>query len=208
MTDEVNGVTEPVAEVQETSSPMSDKEQNFMALRTKAEALERQNHLMQSRLMEIERNQQKQQQPSYSDDDIPTWGDLQRVREDDASKITELKEELADIRMRSKHSDYEQTIKDYLPDVLTEEPDLALAIKDNPLMHKLAYRLAQGSPRYHQEKLAKANQATVDRIVENTTRPAPATSRKNVTMQDEDARISAMSDTDIMSMFNMAKARS
>ena len=208
MTDEVEGVQEPVAEVHENPSQMSDKEQNIVALRTKADALERQNQLMQAKLMELERNQNKQQQPNYADDDIPTWGDLQRVRKNDAEQISQLKEELQDIKMRSRYQDYEQTIKDYLPDVLTDEPDLALAIKDNPMMHRLAYKLAQASPRYHQDKVAKANQATVNKIVENSSRPQPAIGRKNVSVQDEDARMSGMTDDQIMATFNMAKARS
>jgi hypothetical protein len=208
MTEEVvSGVQEPIAEVQQTQQ-VSDREENLRALRQKSEELEAHNRAMQAKLFELERAQQKQQQPNYSDDDVPTWGELRRAQEAERQEMHRLKEELNDMRMRSRYQDYETTIKEYLPDVLTEEPDLAQAIKDNPMMHRLAYKLAQASPRYHQERLAKANEATVNKIVENTSRPQPANSRKSVGGYDEDSKLSAMSDGDIMAIFNMAKARS
>lgn len=207
MTDEIEqGVTEHVAEAQETQQ--NSKEYNFEALRQKAEQLEQHNRAMQLRLMEMEKQKPQQQQVNFSDDDVPTWGELKRVREGELSEIKALKDELNEIRTRSRYTDYDQTIREYLPDVLQEDPDLAMAIQNNPMMHRLAYKLAQASPRYHQERMSKNNQATVNKIVENSTRPQPATSRKNVSVQDEDARMTSMSDDQIMAMFNMAKARS
>jgi len=211
MTEQVEGVTEPVAAVQQ-NEVQSDKEMNFRALREKAETLERHNQMMQVRMMELERSQQSQpqqtQQPTYSDDDIPTWGELKKVRESELQEVNRLKEQLTDLRMRSRYTDYESTVKDYLPDVLQEDPDLAVAIQNNPMMHRLAYKLAQSSPRYHQDKLAKANEATVNKIVDNASRTQPANARKNVMVQDEDARMAVMTDDQILAMFNMAKARS
>lgn len=212
MTDEVELVEQTeVVQPSDAGQQQSDKEMNFRALESKAEALEAHNQMMQARLYEFEKAQQRptqQQQVEYADDDIPTWGELKRVRESELQEVNRLKQELKDLKMRASHTDYDETIRNYLPDVLQENPDLARAIKDNPLMHELAYKLAQASPRYHQDRLAKANEASLNKMVDNSNRTHPATSRKNVSVQDEDMRMKTMSDEQVLAMFNMAKARS
>lgn len=200
------GVQEPVAEVQNAEAPQqSDKEINFARLRDKMDQLERENYQLKSHFSQMQTKQEPEKE--ISEDDIPTFGDLKRIRERDQQEIQSLKQTLQEMDMRARHSDYNQTIKEYLPDILKEEPDLALALKDNPMMHRLAYKLAQASPRYHQEKIAKQNGEAMDKMVANATRPTPATARKNTVVQDEDAKLTNMSDDDIRNMFNMAKAR-
>lgn len=218
MSEEENvGVKEPTAEAQEApqeqaQQPQSDKEINFKAQREVIENLKRQNDLLQMQLMQQQQPAQQQQQDfdleNFKDDDIPNYGELKRIFQKDRQERHKYLEKIKDLEMRSSHQDYEKVIRDYLPDVLQDDPDLALAIKDNPQMHKLAYKLAQASPRYHQEKLLQKNEASVQKIVENTTRPQPANARKNVVAQDEESRYKNMSDDDIMRVFNMAKARS
>jgi hypothetical protein len=208
MTDENTGVIEPTAEVQHETPQVSDKEINLGRLREKAETLERQNNMMMQRMMELERRgQETQSQQKYNDDDIPTYGDLNKIRQQDQQEVNHLKEMIADLKMRGQYTDYDKTVREYLPDILKDDPDLAMAIKDNPQMHKLAYKLAQASPRYHQEKLASQNSDKVQRIVENASRPQPSNARKAPIVADEDASLRSMSDTDIMRTFNMAKAR-
>lgn len=204
MTEE--GVQEPIAEVQEAAQPQpSDKEINFQRLREKMEQIERENYYLKSQFQQTQ--QSKEMDKEVSEDDIPTFGDLKKIRERDMQEIGQLKQMLQELDMKARHSDYNETVKEYLPDILKEEPDLALALKDNPMMHRLAYKLAQASPRYHQEKLAKRNAETVEKMVTNATKATPATARKNVVVQDEEAKLTSMSDQQIRDMFNMAKAR-
>jgi len=205
MTEE--GVQEPIAEVQEAAPAQqpSDKEINFQRLREKMEQIERENYYLKSQFQQAQ--QPKELDKEVSEDDIPTFGDLKKIRERDMQEIGQLKAMLQELDMKARHSDYNETVKEYLPDILKEEPDLALALKDNPMMHRLAYKLAQASPRYHQEKLAKKNADTVEKMVTNATRSTPATARKNVVVQDEEAKLANMSEDQIWNMFNMAKAR-
>lgn len=204
MTEE--GVQEPIAEVQEAAQPQpSDKEINFQRLREKMEQIERENYYLKTQFQQSP--QSKEMDKDVSEDDIPTFGDLKKIRERDMQEIGQLKQMLQELDMKARHSDYNETVKEYLPDILKEEPDLALALKDNPMMHRLAYKLAQASPRYHQEKLAKKNAETVEKMVTNATKATPATARKNVVVQDEEAKLTSMSDQQIRDMFNMAKAR-
>lgn len=215
MTDDNQGVIEehvaeaPV-EVQDASQPVSDKERNFEAFRQEVQNLKAQNEYLQRQMYE---SQQSQQQDEFDlnkmrDDDIPTYGELKKLRQQEERDRRQYMQQLKDLEARTQYQDYDQVIKDFLPDVLREEPDLANAIKDNPQLHKLAYRLAQASPRYHQQKMAAQNQNAVNKIVENSSRPQPATSRKGASYQDEEVRMSAMSDDQIWDMFQMAKARS
>lgn len=212
MTDESQGVIEPTAEVQQETSqeaPVSDKEINFRAIREANENLKRQNEFLQMQLMQQEQTRpQSDVRPSLKEDDLLTYGEYQKLQASFEREKSELKSKLDEIEMRARHSDYNEVIQKYLPEVLQDDPDLAYAIKDNPRMQKLAYRLAQSSPKYHQERLVKQNASAVDRIVENSTRAQPANARKNITVQDEEARMMNMSDEDLWKQFNMAKARS
>ena len=156
--------------------------------------------------------QQVPQQDSFDlnnvrDDDIPTYGDLKKVLNREAQEKSYLYNKINELELRSKYSDVDDVINQYLPDALKDEPDLEQAVKSNPQLKRLAYKLAQSSPKYHQERLAKSNQSAINKIVENSTRPQPASSRKNVAVQNEEARYSNMSDEDILKNFNMAKAR-
>jgi hypothetical protein len=218
MTDETTGVTaESVAAVpteavqqQDVQPTVSDKELNFKTLREKAETLERQNEWLQMQNMQLQQTQNKPppEETSLNDDDLMTVGEFRKLRAKEKASQQSYEEKIRDLEMRSRHSDYEEVIKTYLPDVLQEDPDLAVAIKDNPQMHKLAYKLAQASPKYHQERLAKQNSGVINKMVENASRPQPANARKSATIGDPDARLASMTDDDLMRVFQMAKARS
>lgn len=216
MTEDNQGVTnEPVAEaqaeMQDAPQHVSDKEMNFEAFRQEVQNLKAQNDYLQRQMWE---KQQPQPQPDefdlskMRDDDIPTYGELKKMRQQEDKDRRQYMQQLKDLEARSQYQDYDKVIKEYLPDVLQEDPDLANAIKDSPHLHKLAYKLAQASPKYHQQKLAAQNQNAVNKIVENSSRPQPATSRKGASYQDEEVRMASMSDDQIWDMFNMAKARS
>lgn len=216
MTEDNQGViAEPVAEapveMQDAPQHVSDKEMNFEAFRQEVQNLKAQNDYLQRQMWE---KQQPQQQPDefdiskMRDDDIPTYGELKKLRQQEDKERRQYMQQLKDLEARTQYQDYDKVIKEYLPDVLHEEPDLANAIKDNPHLHKLAYKLAQSSPRYHQQKLAAQNQNAVNKIVENSSRPQPATSRKGASYQDEEVRMQSMTDDQIWDAFQMAKARS
>ncbi len=221
MTDETSqGVTdEPVAEVQEQAQvqsqepQLSDREINLRNIANANEQLRRQNDLLQMQLAQREMQQSSKKSNdldlnSTNDDDIVTYADLKRLEAQRDRKYSQNTEKLKDMEMRSKHKDYDRVIREFLPDVLQDNPDLAEAIKDNPRLHELAYTMAKASPRYHQERLAKANSSAVDKIVANSTNPQPGGSRKNASVQDEDSKLANMSDEQLWATFNMAKARS
>ena len=176
-------------------------------------ALEEQRDYYKKMYEQNARPQQNTQQNQEFDlntareDDIPTYGDLKKILSRENQEKQFLYQKLNELELRSKYSDVDEVINQYLPDALRDEPDLAQAVQNNPQLKRLAYKLAQSSPKYHEQRLAKNNQQAVNRIVENNTRQQPANSRKNVVAQNEDARYANMSDEDIMKNFAMAKAR-
>lgn len=190
---------------------VSDKELNFERLR-QAHDMTRQ-EAEYWKMQALSQQGQKPQSDDFNldqraDDDVPTYGELKKLRARDEAKQNQFLQKMKEMEMRTQYSDYSEVVKNFLPDVLQEDPDLAIAIKDNPMMQKLAYKLAQASPRYHEQRLAKQNTAVMNKIAENTSRPQPANSRKNVASYSENSQINAMSDDDIMATFNMAKAMS
>lgn len=199
-----SSVTEPPAEVQKE---VSNKEYNFRALESKLDGLARENQILQAKILEQERLKEEKNS-SFREDDIPTFGDILKMRQQDIKELQSLKNELKEVRMRTKYQDYETTIKEYLPDVLGDEPDLAEELINNPNMHRLAYKLAQASPRYHEQRLGQKNTSAVDKIIENATKSQPSNSRKSAVIQDEATRLDSMTDDQIMEIFNMSKARS
>lgn len=204
----------PEAEAQAEAQQVSDKELNFTRLREAAEAAKAEADYWRMNAMQQQQNQQKPNVDQFdlnkfADDDVPTYGELKRMKAQENQERAQHLQKLKELEMRSQYNDYAEVVKTYLPDVLQEDPDLAIAIKDNPMMQKLAYKLAQTSPKYHEQRLAKQNSAVMNKIAENTSRPAPSNARKNAVVgYSEESQMSGMSDDQIMATFNMAKARS
>lgn len=216
MTDEVKeDVIESGVEIQQvaenTQAPqeqLSDKEKNIRIFRERNALLESQIQMMQARLQEVEnRSNPPQSNLNYADDDVPTWGEVKRVLAQKDQDINSLKQMMAETKLRTQYSDFEETVREFLPEVLQQDAELALAIKDNPHMQKLAYKLAQANPRYHQKKLAVENQPLAQKMVDNASKVTPASARKTMMVQDEDSKIASMSDKDLWNLFNTAKAR-
>ena len=216
MTEENTGVQESFAATQAPQEQVSnEKEINFVALRDKTENLERQNQFLQMKLFEQQKYQEQSNQKTESefnlnetrDDDIPNYGELKKIMDTYEKRQKRYLEKIDQLEAKSKYGDYTDTINKYLPDVLQDDPDLAEAIRGNPMMHKLAYKLAQASPKYHQAQMAKQNLSGAERMQENASRPQPAMSRKNIATQDEESTYANMSDEQLWSTFNMAKAR-
>lgn len=218
MTEDTGVIDEQVAEAQvadQSNEPrVSDKDFNFERLREAAEASKQEAEYW--RMQALQQQQAKQQQPQndgfdldkYADDDVPTYGELKKLKAAERRQNEQYLQQINELKMQSQHADYADVIKNYLPDVLQEDPDLAIAIKDNPMVQKLAYRLAKSSPKYHENRLAKQNSSVLNKINENMSRPAPATARKSVAAFSDDVKYDQMSDEQIMATFNMAKAMS
>lgn len=225
MTEPTQGVQEAVAEPQasvepQVQQPVSDAETNLRALRDKLEATERQyqfvqqqNELYKQQMQNQQFQQNQKQEPQFDlestrDDDIPSYGDIKKTNRQLKAELGRLNAKLDNIEMRSRANDYDSVIKEYLPDVLKDDPDLAEDIQRSPRLGKLAYRLAQASPRYHEARLSKQRAPDTQTMSDNANRPQPAQSRKTMAVMSEDAQMANMSDEQIMSIFNMAKARS
>lgn len=221
MSEEIEGVKEEqIADVPETTNlaetevgqdqDVSEKTKyHFRALEAEKERVTQEAAYwrQQAQLQQNQKQVAEFDLNSKSDEDIPSYGELKKIRARDQQERGVLMQKISDLETKTAYSDFDYVVKTYLPDVLKEDPSLVRVLENSTEMNRLAYKLAQSSPRYHQEQLVKQNKNAVDRIVQNANRTQPATTRKNATVQDEDTKYKNMTDEDILKNFNMAKAR-
>lgn len=94
----------------------------------------------------------KEEQISLSDDDIPSWGLIKKSAEPLQKEIEGLKSELNQLRrkaegvdpvsLQSKHSDFDDVVKTYLPKYIAKNPQIASYLRDSQ-DYELAYRIAK-----------------------------------------------------------------
>jgi len=143
----------------------------LQAERKQRQELQQNLKMMQDHLELMKANQpQKQQVDEFGalqDDDVLTVGEakkhLQSIKNDYRLSVEELK-------MQQSYSDYQEVVRNYLPDVLKEDPDLRDEIQNAKNPYKLAYRLAKRSERYLSETSKKQKHDTADRILQNAGR--------------------------------------
>jgi hypothetical protein len=134
--DSVN--SDEVASHQQEQQP-TDKELNFARLREKSERAEDRARELEARLVRLEAGNQNQQQQkevkakkSLNFDDAIDSEHLQQVKSYVDDIRSDYERKLEDLSLKSIDSDYIQTINNYLPAVLDEDPDIRDIIKDAP----------------------------------------------------------------------------
>ena len=139
--------SDEVASHQQEQQP-TDKEMNFARLREKSERAEDRARELEARLARLEAGNQNQQQqkevkakPSLNFDDAIDSEHLQQVKSYVDDMKGDYERKLEDLSLRSIDNNYIQTINNYLPAVLDEDPDLRDIIKDAPESKKLRLML-------------------------------------------------------------------
>jgi hypothetical protein len=110
-------------------------------------------------------NQKTEEVPNVSDDELLTVGEAKKYISNIQRKYDMT---VGEMKMQQKYPDYDKVVREYLPDLLREEPELRSEIEraGNPYM--LAYRLAKKSDRYQQENSKGQKNETAERILKNT----------------------------------------
>lgn len=160
----------------------------LQAERKQRQELQQNLRMMQDHMELLKANQQQRkvdQTPTLNDDDVLTYGEAKKYLD---SIQQGYKQSVEELRMQQAHPDYADIVKNYLPDVLQQNPELREDLQAARNPYKLAYLLAKKSDRYlaEQQQLKKSDKAT--RILENSQKPgslssigstAPVTSHKN-----------------------------
>ncbi len=135
------GNSEPA---QEESVPLSA----LQAERKQRQELQQNLKIMQDHLELMKANQPKKSEEetfgNLQDDDVLTVGEakkqLNKLQNDHRLSIEELK-------MQQTYSDYQEIVRNYLPDILKEDPELRVEIEHAKNPYRLAYSLAKRSAR-------------------------------------------------------------
>jgi hypothetical protein len=117
---------------------------------------------------------QEEPEEKYDPDDIVTFEKLDKMAEKKAKKI--VSQELQSFKLRSeqdsfisRNSDYEEVIKNHLPNVLRDNPALEYAIKTHPKPWEFAYNTVKQSWVYRSQSVPKSAQA--EKVLKNVSTP-------------------------------------
>lgn len=110
---------------------------------------------------------QVQQDPlnSLSDHDVLTVGEAKKFLGQIERKR---KMEMEEIKMTQTHPDYSEVIRNYLPKVLSEDPELRVEIENARNPYKMAYMLAKKSTAFVEQERTKKKSEDAERIIANS----------------------------------------
>lgn len=196
----------PSANEEGISQPAVEESVPLAALQ--AERKQRQELQSNMKMMQDHMELLKANQPSKVPED--DFGELQ---DDDILTVGEAKKQLGaikrdyqmsveEIKMQQSFSDYNDVVKNYLPDILKEDPDLRIEIEHAKNPYKLAYNLAKRSARYQKEKTQNTKNATADRILENANKPGSLSAVGSTAPKSTNGNWKSMSDADFMKQVN------
>ena len=188
--DVVSEVVAPSAEegtqVQEQSQEpqKGSAEYNFREMRRLLQEQQR-------RIQELE-TQQYQEEPQeqeedirFEKDDIPTWGQLEKVIEKKAEqKARQLlekqqKDSLED-RVRMKFKDYDDVVsEEFVENVIKTDPILVQTLKSSPDPYMAAYNIIKKSAYYAEKSQPKKKAVDPALIEQNAKKPVSSNSVKN-----------------------------
>lgn len=154
--------------------------------------------LMSAQRMQPQVSPEKDELDSMTDDDVLTVGDFKKAL---SKKEREYQMSLQELKMTQKHPDYDQVIRDYLPDVLNQNPSLRQTLQSTQ-DYELAYYLAKNSDLYKSKNKQVKKNADAERIVQNANRSGSLASTGQTTPLNEARRYKEMSDTDFQKLAN------
>ena len=201
----------PEAVVQEQPQPEAQQAPEMVpvtalqAERQSRQQLQDQNKLLQDHMALMQANQQPQPAPQQdemagmSDDDVLTVGEakkfLGQIQHNYQTSVEELK-------AQQRHSDYDEVIKKYLPDVVAKNPALKSTLQNDPNRHELAYFFATQSDSFRDAKHEAKKSSNAQRIVENGQRAGNLSAMGGTAPRSPVSNIKNMSDADFMKMAN------
>lgn len=120
-------------------------------------------------MMQSQQGQQQQpsghaQEPEFSDDDIPTYGQIKQMYSQIERKHND---KLAELETMQRHADYAEVVTTYLPQAIQENPLLRQELEASPNRYELAYYLAKKSDAYLKKNQQVQHNQEAERIIQN-----------------------------------------
>lgn len=176
----------------------------LQAERKQRQELQNNLKMMQDHLELLKQNKdvEQQQESSFSnlqDDDVLTVGEAKKY----ISNIqNDYKQSIEELRMQQFYPDYSETIRNYLPDVIKDNPELKDDIQRAKNPYKLAYFLAKKSDRYLSDKKQINKNQQAERILKNSSQSGNLSSVGQTSTKSAAKPWSQMSDKEFMAYAN------
>lgn len=122
-------------------------------------------------LLQSNNSQQSSQQDDnmgLSEDDVLTVGEAKKFLQNYSK---EQKLALEELKISQQYPDYNEVVRNYLPEVLKEDPDLKQVITNAPNPYKTAYYIAKRSDSYLKNKRKSERSPEAKEAVQNLKRP-------------------------------------
>jgi hypothetical protein len=192
----VEEVVQPSNEEQVQQQAQSEpeegsKEYNFREMRRAMQEQQRELYELRNYVAyQSQAPQQKQEEDvRFDKDDIPTWGQLEKVIDKKAeAKARELMQqqqadELED-RVRVRIKDYDDVVTEENVKTLFEDPILTEAIKHAPDPYSAAYKMIKGSHFYNQKIVPPKKNLDAEKIVKNAQKPMSSNAVRSEAIQN------------------------
>lgn len=166
----------PDIDVQLEAQPAEEKQEQHVPLSAlQAERAQRQQYqeelkmmrdhfaLMQAQSLKAQ-PQEKDEFEKLSDDDVLTVGEAKKF----LSKMNkQYQMSIEELRMTQKHSDYQEVVTKYLPEVLKQNPGLRRSLEQTQ-DYELAYHLAKNSDVFQQDHKKSKKNADAEKLIQNS----------------------------------------
>ena len=162
-------------------------------------------HLELLKANQMQQHAHKQDQfNTLSDHDVLTVGDAKKV----LGQIERKREmETQELKMTQAYPDYSETIKNYLPLVLKEDPELRSEIENAKNPYKMAYMLAKKSTKFVDEQRAKNKSEDAERIIANSQKTGNLSAMGTQSPITKSSYIKSMSDDEFRKLMNKNASR-
>ena len=152
-------------------------------------------------LLQANNNQKTQEKPSefsgMSDNDVLTVGEAKKFMQT-FTRQQEL--EVAELKMSQSVKDYDEVVRNYLPEVLKADPDLKDVILNAPNPYKAAYHLAKRSDSYLKAKSNESRSPEAKQAVQNLSRPGNLSSVGSTSASSQASGYKQMSDKEFKAL--------
>lgn len=171
----------------------------LQAERSERQKLQDELSMMKDHMSLMQANQRQQQAPApkddfdgMSDDDVLTVGEFKKAL---GKKEKQYQIGIQELRMTQMHPDYQETVTQYLPDVLKQNPGLRNTL-ENSQDFELAYYLAKNSDSYKKSHKSEKKNAEAERIVQNANRAGSLSSVGQISPINSAKQYKSMSNAD------------
>lgn len=133
-------------------------------------------------------------------DDLPNVKQVSKLISREAKRLVEQQLAGRDARTEeqlfiARNPDFEDTIKNYLPEILKENPALQDSLKNNPRAHEIAYNLVKQNWKYRQDHAQESMKA--QKILKNSSQPVSGNAASGVLKSKVDGFAAGMSKSEV-----------